>query len=165
MLPPSPSGVSTGMAWCHLSVSVYLEHTHTHTQRPNTTSITSLYCPSLDSVALFPSQKLPHQQPSKYTLHPSLSTHQQWRRNPSFGRGERGISCLSSSQHGCKWRESFTNWCLRMMGRKKRGLLPCVCVKSFLVHICVCCCYLLLASYTSLLCSSYCHLLSAAASS
>lgn len=71
MLPPSPSGVSSGMEWCHLGLCVYLALT----QRPNTTSITPLYYPSLDSVALFPSQKLPHQQPSKYTLHPSLSTY------------------------------------------------------------------------------------------
>lgn len=124
MLPPSPSGVSSGMEWCHLRLCVYLALT----QRPNTTSITPLYYPSLDSVALFPSQKLPHQQPSKYTLHPSLSTYQQWRRNPSFGRGERGISHLCSSQPGHKCRESFTNWCLRMIGRKKRSLPLCFCV-------------------------------------
>lgn len=130
MLPPSPSGVSSGMEWCHLGLCVYLALT----QRPNTTSITPLYYPSLDSVALFPSQKLPHQQPTKYTLHPSLSTYQQWRRNPSFGRGERGISHLCSSQPGHKCRESFTNWCLRMIGRKKRSLLLCF------VHICVACC-------------------------
>lgn len=135
MLPPSPSGVSSRMEWCHLSLCVYLALT----QRPNTTSITPLYYPSLDSVALFPSQKLPHQQPSKYTRHPSLSTYQQWRRNPSFGRGERGISHLCSSQPGPKCRESFTNWCLRMIGRKKRSLLLRFCVwigGGFCAYLC-----------------------------
>lgn len=112
-------------------VCVYLAHTH----RPNTTSITSLRYPSLDSVVLFPSQKLPQQQPSKDTLHPSLSTHQQWRRNPSFGRADRGISCLSSSQRGHTWRESFTNWCLEWLVERKVCFR--VCVRSILVHICL----------------------------
>lgn len=51
-----------------------------------------------------------------------------------------GISCLSSSQRGLKCRESFTNWCLTMIGRKKRGLLPCVCV-----------CYIVSGAYLCLL--------------
>lgn len=114
--------------WCHdvtpLCAYVCVQHvyhkwTHTHIHRANTTSATSLHYPSLDSVALFPSQNYHISSPSKYTPHPSLSTQRQWGRNPSFGRGERGISSLASSQRGNNCRESFTNWPLNLLKRQR----------------------------------------------
>lgn len=52
---------------CHdvtsLCVCLCVQCKHTHTDKPNITSATSHHYPSSDSIALFPSQKLPHQQP------------------------------------------------------------------------------------------------------
>lgn len=92
--------------------------THTHTQGKHYLG----YFPPLPLFrqrSIVSEPKLPHQQPSTYTPHPSLSTQWQWGRNPSFGRGERGISSLSSSQRGNNCRESFTNWPLNLLKRQR----------------------------------------------
>lgn len=93
--------------------------THIHTHSTNTTSITSLHYPSLDSVALFLSQNY-HISGPPNTPHILCSQpiHNE-QRNPSFGREEKGISSLSSSQRGNNCRESFTNWPLNLVNRQR----------------------------------------------
>lgn len=112
LLHLEPSVAFGAMPWCHLNVSVCITceraHTHTHGIK-NTSSATSLQNPFFTQRSIVSEPKLPHQQHSKYTPHPSLPTWRQWERNPSFGRGETGISSLPSSQRGNNRRESFTN--------------------------------------------------------
>lgn len=125
MLPPSSSVDLRVMPWCHLTlcVCVCVQHvprlnTRTHTQGKHYRR----YFPPLPFFrqrCIVSEPKLPHQQPSKYTPHPSLSTQRQWGRNPSFGRGERGISSFSSSQRGHNCRESFTNWPLNLLNQQR----------------------------------------------
>ena len=130
MLPPSSSVAFRVMPWCHLTVCVCVcvcvcvwvyhmwTHTLTHTQGKHYLH----YFPPLPLFrqrCIVSEPKLPHQQPSKYTPHPSLSTPRQWGRNPSFGRAERGISSPSSSQRGNNCRESFTNWPPNLLNRQR----------------------------------------------
>lgn len=124
MLPPSPSGVSRGMVMMSpqcVCVCVYLAHTQTKHYLHYFPLLPFFRQRGIVSKPKITTSAALQIHPASFSLNP-----QQWRRNPSFGRGERGISCLSSSQRGHKCRESFTNWCLTMIGRKKRGLLLCV---------------------------------------
>lgn len=121
-----------------VSVCVYLAHTHTdQTLPPLLPSITLLWT----AWHCFQAKNYHISSPPKT---PCILLSQ-----PTNNGGEillleeeRGISCLSSSQRGHKCCESFTNWCLRMVGRKKRGV--CVCV----LH-CFLCIFVLFLALTS----------------